>query len=77
MDPDVFVTIAFSVYAVLVVLGISAVLGATSRKQDAGAVACDDRPSKTDRKWNVVVDHDGRAEMGSMTDGRRTSDPQR
>jgi len=64
MDPDVFVTIAFSVYAVLVVLGIGAVLGATSRKQDAGAVACDDRSSRTDRKWTSVVDHDGRPKRG-------------
>jgi hypothetical protein len=64
MDPDVFVTIAFSVYAVLVVLGIGAVLGATSRKQDAGAAACDDRSSRTDRKWNSVVDHDGRPKRG-------------
>jgi len=77
MDPDVFVTIAFSGYAVLVVLGIGAALGATSRKQGAGAVAGDDRSSKTDRQWGVVVDHDDRAEMGSLTDGRRTSDPRR
>lgn len=34
MDPDVFVTIAFSGYAVLAVLGIGAVLGATSGRQD-------------------------------------------
>jgi hypothetical protein len=30
MDPDVFVTIAFSAYAAIVVLGIAAVLGSTS-----------------------------------------------
>jgi len=77
MDPDVFVTIAFSGYAVLVVLGIGAALGATSRKQGAGAVACDDRSSRTDRQWGVVADHDRRAEMGSTTDGHRTSDPRR
>jgi hypothetical protein len=77
VDPDVFVTIAFSGYAVLVVLGIGAVLGATSSKQDAGAVTCDERSSKPKRKWNVVVNDDGRAEMGSLTDGHRTSDPRR
>jgi hypothetical protein len=77
VDPDVFVTIAFFGYAILVVLGIGAVLGATSGKQDAGAVTRDERSPKTERKWNVVVDDDGRAEMGSATDGRRTSDPRR
>ena len=36
MDPDIFVTIAFSGYAVLAALGIGVVLRATSSQPDAG-----------------------------------------
>jgi hypothetical protein len=36
MDPDVFVTIAFSGYAVFVALGIGIVLRATSQQHDTG-----------------------------------------
>jgi len=36
VDPDVFVTIAFSGYAALVVLGIGAVLWATSGRRHTG-----------------------------------------
>jgi hypothetical protein len=36
MDPDVFMTIAFTGYAVFVALGIGVVLQVTSRQHDAG-----------------------------------------
>ena len=36
MDPDVFVTIAFTGYAVFVALGIGVFVRATSRQHDAG-----------------------------------------
>ena len=36
MDPDVFVTVAFSGYAVFVALGIGVVLRVTSRQHHGG-----------------------------------------
>jgi hypothetical protein len=46
MAPDVFITVAFSGYAVLVCLGIAVALRRTSGRQDKGR--------RNDARWAVV-----------------------
>lgn len=64
MDPDVFITIAFVGYAVLVLLGIGVALRRSSGRQVG------DR--RSDTRWAVVKPH----EMGSAADGLNASEPQ-
>lgn len=64
MDPDVFITIAFVGYAILVCLGIGVALrGASGRQVGDG---------RSDSRWAVVKPH----EMGSAADGLNASEPQ-
>lgn len=64
MDPDVFITLAFSGYAVLVCLGIGVALRGTSGRQVEGR--------RSDARWGAVKP----LEMGSAADGLNASEPQ-
>jgi hypothetical protein len=64
VDPDVFITIAFTGYAVLVCLGIGIALLGASGRQVGG--------SRSDARWAVVKPH----ELGSAADGLNASEPQ-
>ena len=67
MDPDVFITIAFSGYAVVVCIGITVAVRGTSKKHDRGR--------RNDARRAVLKSGQGRDET-SREDRLDASEPQ-